>query len=92
VCSPVWSPVCSSPRSGECPVRRQKVRREQLRQHPGVDLVGLTLASPIARVFIGFDTTTTRAPRGASNAATAPLLPVACNATSSSGRQKITHP
>ena len=45
----------------------------------------LTLASAIARVFLGFDTTT-RATNGDSSTAIASLLPVASNATSSSGR------
>lgn len=71
------------------PHRWQEIRREQLRQDPRVHLV-LTLASAIARVFSGFDTTT-RATRGASSATIASLLPVASNATSSSGRSVCAH-
>jgi hypothetical protein len=48
------------------PHRRQEVRRQQLRENPRVYLVGLDLRLRDARVFDGFDTTTTRPTIGVS--------------------------
>jgi hypothetical protein len=57
----------------------QEVRGQQLRQDAGVDLVGVDLASAIARVLRGLDTTT-RATRGRNIVAMASLLVVASSA------------
>jgi hypothetical protein len=51
-----------------------------LGEDPGIDIVGLNLASAIARVFDGFDTTT-RPTIGVNRFAIASLLPVASKAT-----------
>jgi hypothetical protein len=72
------------------PHRRQEIGRQQLRQDPRVDLVGLPFASAIALVFDGFDTTT-RPTSGISRFAIASLLPVASKATWSSPRRLCAH-